>query len=251
MERWLGKVAVVTGSSSGIGACIASELAKEGMTVIALARRLERLEQVKDQIPADAKGVLHARQCDVTEEEEVKSTFQWINEQFGGIDVLVNNAGVVRSANLIDADNTTPIREIVETNIMGVVYCTREAFQSMKHRNVDGHIIMINSVAGHHVPFFAGTMSSFNIYPGTKHAVTAMTEVLRQEFLTHGTKTKITSISPGIVQTEIFLPENVDFIKTVPHLKVEDIAAAVTYVLGTPPHVQVHELTIKPVGEQF
>lgn len=228
------------------------------MTVIALARRVERLDQVKAKVPVGSKGELHARQCDVTKEEEVKLTFDWIKATFGGIDVLVNNAGVTRTTNLIDVDNTQAIRETVETNIMGVVYCTREAFQSMKSRNVDGHIIMINSIAGHHVPFFTGVMPSFNIYPGTKHAITAMTEVLRQELQGQGTKTKVTvrlkrtfkvpngiimflwqSISPGIVETEIFTPEHLEFVKMMPHLKSEDIAAAVVYVLGTPPHVQV------------
>lgn len=192
MDRWSKKVAVVTGASAGIGSAIAIELTKQGMIVVALARRVERVQQLKEKIPIGSLGSLHARKCDVTKEDEVKSTFDWIKNTFGGIDVLVNNAGITRSTNLIDADNTTPIREIVETNIMGVVYCTREAFQSMKSRNVDGHIININSIAGHHVPFIAGVMPSFNIYPGTKHAITAMTEVLRQEFQSQGTKTKIT-----------------------------------------------------------
>lgn len=192
MDRWSRKVAVVTGASAGIGTAIALELTKEGMIVIALARRVERLEQIKVKVPIASKGVLHFRKCDVTNENEVKLTFDWIKATFGGIDVLVNNAGIVRNGNLLDIDNTKPIREIVETNIMGVVYCTREAFQSMKSRNVDGHIVMINSVAGHYVPFFAGVLPSFNIYPGTKHAITAMTEVLRQELQVQGTKTKVT-----------------------------------------------------------
>lgn len=251
MDRWLNKIAVVTGASAGIGAAIAVDLAKQGMIVIALARRVERVEQLKQRIPTQSKGMLYARQCDVSKEEEVKSTFGWIKNKFGGIDVLVNNAGVVRSADLVDLDNTQKIREVIDTNIMGVVFCTREAFQSMKSRNVDGHIVLINSIAGHSVPYFAGVMPSFNIYPCSKHAITAMTEVLRQEFQSQGTKVKVTSISPGVVETEIFQPEQLDLIKTMPHLNSEDISAAVLYVLGTPPHVQVHELTIKPIGEKF
>lgn len=192
MDRWSKKVAVVTGASAGIGAAVAVELTKQNMIVIALARRVQRLEQLHEKIPIGSPGALHIRQCDVTKEDEVKFTFDWIKTTFGGIDVLVNNAGVTRTMNLIDVDNTKAIREVVDTNIMGVVFCTREAFQSMKSRNVDGHIIMINSIAGHSVPFLVGVLPSFNIYPGTKHAITAMTEVLRQEFQTQGTRTKVT-----------------------------------------------------------
>jgi len=251
MNRWNKKIAVVTGASAGIGAAIALELVKEGMTVIGLARRAERAEQLKEKIPKHSKGVFHARECDVRNEEDVKLTFDWIKKTFGGIDVLINNAGVTRSTNLIDIDNTQAIRETVETNIMGVFHCTREAIQSMRSRNVDGHIILINSIAGHHVPYFGPSSPSLNIYPATKHAITAMTEVIRQELQSQGTKIKVTSISPGAVKTEIFTPEQLEFLKFSPHLKSEDIAAAVLYVLGTPPHVQVHELTIKPVGETF
>lgn len=111
----------------------------------------------------------------------------------GGVDVLVNNAGIIRTANLIDPDNTALIKEVLDTNVMGVVLCTREAFQSMKSRNVDGHIIIINSVAGHQVPNIPG-MASLNIYSPSKHAVTAITEVLRQEFQREGTNVKITVI---------------------------------------------------------
>lgn len=192
MDRWLKKTAVVTGASSGIGAAIAIALAKENMTVIALGRRIERLEQLKVKVPIGSKGAIHARQCDVTKEDEVKATFDWVNDTFGGTDVLVNNAGIAKVTNLVDANNTAPIREVVETNILAVVYCTREAFQSMKSRNVNGHVIIINSIVGHTVPMFVGKMSSLNIYPGTKHAVTAMTEVFRQEFQELGTQTKIT-----------------------------------------------------------
>lgn len=192
MDRWLKKVVVVTGASAGIGAAIALELTEQGLIVVALARRIDRMEELSRSVPQGAKGELHLRRCDVSKEDEVKSTFDWINATFGGIDVLVNNAGILRTTNLIDADNTKSIREVVDTNVMGVVYCTREAFQSMKRRSVDGHIIIINSIAGHKVPFLGVGRPSMNIYPATKHAITAYTEVLRQELIAQGTKTKIT-----------------------------------------------------------
>jgi len=251
MDRWVGKVAVVTGASSGIGAAIAIDLAKAGMIVVGLARRVERVEELKALVPSTATGALHAFKCDVSKESEVKAAFDWVIEQYGGVDVLINNAGIVRlNKKLLDKDNSEDIQAVLDTNVTGVVWCTREAFQSMKSRNVDGHIVIINSIVGHIVPYTVGNIS-LNIYPPSKHAVTAMTEVLRQELQSEGSKTKITSVSPGGVRTEIIPKEMFELQPDFPVLESEDISAAVLYVLGTPPHVQVHELTIKPVGEKM
>lgn len=190
MERWVGKVAVVTGASAGIGAQIVIDLVNAGMIVVGLARRAERVELLKSQISTSATGVLHPLKCDVTSEADIKKAFTWTIENLGGVDVLINNAGITRQFKLIDNDNTSLIKEIIDTNVMGVVLCTREAFQSMKSRKFDGHIIIINSICGHYVPSIPGT--SLNIYPSSKYAVTAMTEVLRQEFQQAGTGVKIT-----------------------------------------------------------
>lgn len=245
MDRWVGKVAVVTGSSSGIGAAIAKDLAKAGMVVVGLARRVERVEALKDDLPESAKNLLHAVKCDVSKEEDILKTFKWVEEKFGGVDVLINNAGILRQTDLLDADNTQMLREVVDTNVMGLVLCSREAYQSMKKRSVDGHIVHINSIAGHRVVNFP----KLNIYSASKHAVTAITETMRNELRTAGTKIKVTSISPGGVRTEI-LPTDI-VTSDMPLLESEDISEAVLYVLGTPPRVQVHELMIKPVGEIF
>lgn len=191
MERWSGKVAVVTGASAGIGAAIVLDLAKAGVRVVGLARRVERVEELKKQLPPSVKGELHSYKCDVTSESDIKAAFEWVETKFGGVDILVNNAGIGARMNLMDADNTEKIRSVIDTNVMGPALCTREAFQSMKKRNIDGHVIIINSIAGHSVPFLINGRS-FNIYPSSKYAVTAMTEVLRQEFQLLGTKIKIT-----------------------------------------------------------
>lgn len=197
MERWSGKVAVVTGASAGIGAAIVLDLAKAGLRVIGLARRAERVDELKQQLPSSIKGEIHSFKCDVTSETDIKAAFEWVETKFGGVDILVNNAGIGAGMNLVDADNTDKIRSVIDTNVMGPALCTREAFQSMKKRNFDGHVIIINSVAGHYVPFMTNGRS-FNIYPSSKYAVTAMTEVLRQEFQLMGTKIKITVLLDGI-----------------------------------------------------
>lgn len=192
MERWSGKIAVVTGASSGIGASTAVELVKAGLIVIGLARRDNRVEDLKKELPQSLRKNLHAMKCDVSKEDDILRTFATIEKKFGGVDVLVNNAGISRSTNLIDINNSVPIREVIDTNILGLVFCTRQAVQSMQKRNVAGHIIHINSVAGHSVPNFNIPEMSFNIYPATKFAVTALTETLRQDLNKLKSKIKVT-----------------------------------------------------------
>ncbi|KAL7744779.1 hypothetical protein ACLKA6_007077 [Drosophila palustris] len=250
MNRWSNRVAVVTGASSGIGAACCKDLVAKGFVVVALARRENRLEEIKAALPADQAARFHCRKCDVSDETQVIETFAWIDKTLGGADVLVNNAGISRNIKIIGEGNSADLRAILDTNLLGVSWCSREAFQSMQRRKVDdGHVVIINSVAGHQVPHIPGF--SFNMYAPSKHAITALTEVLRQEFRTAGTKTKITSISPGAVDTEILDKSNFDKIDEFPLLHAEDVADAVSYCILTPPNVQIHELTIKPVGEQF
>ncbi|KFB50611.1 AGAP005645-PA-like protein [Anopheles sinensis] len=245
MDRWVGKVAVVTGSSSGIGAAIAKDLAKAGMITVGLARRVERIEALKKELSADAAARLHAIKCDVSSEADIDATFKQIEEKFGGVDVLVNNAGIVRSNNLLDQGNLVDLRAVLDTNVTGLVLCSQWAYKSMVARSVDGHIVHINSIAGHGVPNFP----KLSIYPASKHAVTAITETMRQELRAAGTKIKVTSISPGAVKTEILEP--LEGTAEMPMLQSEDISQAVLYAIGTPPRVQVHEIIIKPVGEMF
>lgn len=192
MNRWIGKVAVVTGASAGIGAAITVDLVNAGCIVVGLARRPERVDELQSKCTATAKGTLHSFRCDVSKEADILAAFSWVEKHLGGVDILVNNAGILKTTNLVDAGNTQAIRDVLDTNVMGVVLCTREAFQSMRRREVAGHIVMINSVSGHYVPYFAGIRDSMNIYQPSKHAVTAMVEVLRQEFQSHGTQIKIT-----------------------------------------------------------
>ncbi|KAL5292270.1 DHRS11.2 family protein [Megaselia abdita] len=248
MERWYNKVAVVTGASSGIGSACVVDLVKAGMKVVALARREDLLKALRNSLPINLQGNIFIMKCDVTNESEVLKVFQWVESSLGGTHVLINNAGICRKTNLINKDNTADIRAVVDTNVMGAVYCVREAYHQMKAHKVDGHIILVNSVAGHSVPYFP--CSSVNIYCATKHALTAMTETYRQEFSNDGTNVKVTSISPGAVDTDI-LPEGFRQTPNVPMMKSEDISNAIVYCISTPPNVQIHELTIKPLHEKF
>ncbi|CAH1371963.1 unnamed protein product [Tenebrio molitor] len=250
MDRWKGKVAIVTGASAGIGAAIAEQLVEAGLQVAGFARRSERVEELSKKLQGK-KGKLYAVKVDMTKEDDILKGFKWVTEKLGPVHILVNNAGLIQQTNLTEGD-TEKWKRIFDTNVLGLCIATREAVKVMKANKIDGHIIHINSIVGHRVPNFPG----MNVYPASKHAVTALTETLRQEFNHVGLKIKITSVSPGAVTTEFLEASNFladptvsEQIKKLPFLKSEDIADSVLYVLSTPPHVQVHELTIKPVGE--
>lgn len=191
MERWQNKIAVVTGASSGIGVAIVKDLLKNGLQVVGLARRVERVEDIKNELPKNLHAKLLALKCDVSNLKSVNEAFDKIISKYGGIDILVNNAGCLKSGQL-STMNVEDVQQVVQTNVMGVVYCTQRAFKSMKERNFNGHVILINSIAGHKVPSSGGTASSFNIYPASKFAITAITEIYRQEFSGLGTKIKVT-----------------------------------------------------------
>lgn len=192
MDRWVGKVAVVTGASSGIGAQIVIDLVNAGIKTVGIARRVDRVEALKSKVKPEHRANLYAQRGDVTDEESVKSVFAWIEANLGGVDILINNAGCQRTANIVDPDNTQALKEVLDTNVWGAVYAVRESFQSMQKRDVNGHIVLLNSITGHAVPFLVGKVPSMNIYAPAKHAITALTEVLRQEFISFGTKIKVT-----------------------------------------------------------
>uniref|UniRef100_A0A1I8NRH8 Dehydrogenase n=1 Tax=Stomoxys calcitrans TaxID=35570 RepID=A0A1I8NRH8_STOCA len=248
MERWQNKVAVITGASSGIGAAIAKEFVMAGLKVVGLARRTHLMENHKMDLPSEKRSQFIAMYCDVSNPKSINDAFDLIIAQFGGVDVLVNNAGCGQ-ADQLSTMNLDDAQKIVNTNIMGVVYCTQRAFKSMKDRHFDGHVILINSIAGHQ--FFPGVplkLPAANIYSPTKFAITALTELYRQEFSGLGTKIKISSISPGVVDTDILLKDLREAAGDC-MLQPEDVSKAVLFMLATPPHVQIHDMIIKPMGE--
>lgn len=195
MEKWTGKIAVVTGASAGIGSAIVVDLAKAGINVIGLARRAERVEALAEEHKA-LKGKIHARKCDVSQESDIKATFKWIEETFGGVDILVNNAAKLAYTDILTHDdNSTELCDVIQTNLIGLILCCQEAFRSMSKRDVYGYIININSVSGH--MYTTKPEWHENIYPASKHGVTAATEVMRTELA--GMKNLKIRISVGIL----------------------------------------------------
>lgn len=193
MERWSGKVAVVTGASSGIGAAIVVDLVKAGMIVVGLARRKNRIEALKKEIPSDATGKLYAVKCDISKDDDIVRAFGWIVFELGRIDVLVNNAGIGKRTTVLEEGNEDDLKSVLQTNVWGLIMCTKKTVEIMRRKKiVGGHVININSYLGHHVISSGGQEPQLNVYPSSKFAVTALTEVLRQEFAFENIKMKVT-----------------------------------------------------------
>lgn len=154
--------------------------------VVGFARRHEKIEEQAKRLKGK-KGSLHAFKVDMTVEEDIKAGFKWTIENVGPVAILINNAGILQNTNLTDGD-TSKWKKILDTNVLGLCIATREAFKSMQENNIEGHIVHINSIAGHKVPKF----SNINVYSASKYAVTSLTETLRQELNTLKSKIKVT-----------------------------------------------------------
>jgi NADP+-dependent farnesol dehydrogenase len=259
MEKWVNKTAVITGASSGIGKAILESFVKAGINVVGLARRAEKIEALGVEL-SKYPGKVYAYRCDITDLQSIKSAFKWIEEFVGDIHILVNNAGILRNVKILDTSTegvTEKLNEVINTNFIGLVHCTREAFRLIQKSNDYGYIININSVSGYHVPFIGRKDHSHNVYNPSKFAVTATTEVIRQELIyMENDKIRVGSINPGVVETEIFEQGSFSTGKggvyeNRPQMRSEDIADAALYMLSTPYGVNVTELTLKPVGERF
>ncbi|OCT91875.1 dehydrogenase/reductase (SDR family) member 11 S homeolog isoform X1 [Xenopus laevis] len=253
MERWKGRVALVTGASVGIGAAVARALVQHGMKVVGCARSVDKIEKLAAECQsAGYPGTLFPYKCDLSNEEEILSMFSAIKTLHQGVDVCINNAGLARPEPLLSG-KTEGWKTMIDVNVLALSICTREAYQSMKERNIDdGHIININSVLGHiyHCAKYA------HFYCATKHTVTALTEGIRQELRELKSHIRVTSISPGLVETEFAYrcfehdPSLANTLyRSLKCLDGGDIANAVLYALGTPPHVQVHELIVRPTEQ--
>ena len=246
-EKLEGKVAVVTGASSGIGEATAIALAAQGAIVALAARRADRLEKLVKQI-SDSGGQALPIVADVSDDAQAHDMISKAKAQFGSIDILVNNAGVMLLG-AINGANTEDWRRMVNTNLLGLMYATHAALPIMKAQG-GGHIINISSVAGRIAR--AGT----GVYNATKWGVGAFSESLRQEV--HKDKIRVTIIEPGAVATE--LTDHITdsgakertqaWIQSMTPLASEDIAAAIVYVVTQPPHVNVNEILIRPTEQE-
>lgn len=245
--RLTGTVAVITGASSGIGEATAHALAREGSTVVLLARRLDRLTTVVEAIEADG-GKARAHEVDVTDASAVAQVVRTIGDEFGCIDILVNNAGFLANGPALEAD-LDEWHRMVDVNVTGVLNTTHAALPLVtaavgRARGV-ADIVTVSSLAGRRVP----TPES-NVYSATKHAVTAFSEAIRRELVPE--RVRVGLVEPGIVRSEMTTGGG----KGAPDatqgdpLVAEDIADAILYIVTRPDHAAVGEIVIRPSEQE-
>jgi NADP-dependent 3-hydroxy acid dehydrogenase YdfG len=231
-----GKIALVTGASSGIGAATARALAAAGVRVAAGARRVDRLKEL-DALPLD---------LDVTDQQSVRAAVELTVDHFGGLDIVVNNAGVMLNGPILGAD-TADWDRMVRTNLLGSLYVTHAALPHLLARK--GTVVQISSTSGRTSSAMGG------VYAATKFGVNAFTESLRQEVTERGVR--VVTIEPGMVDTELTdqigdatLRERARQIYgSIRTLRAEDVAAAVLYAIEQPEHVAVNEILLRPTAQ--
>lgn len=240
------KVIVIMGASSGIGAATARLLAKDNAKLFLAARRLDRLNEIKQEFPD---GDIETFSADVTKFEEVKAVIDAALAKYGRVDVLYNNAGIMPTAPLVEG-RRDEWQNMLQINIMGVLNGIAAVLPSMASKK-SGHIITTDSVAGHVV----GPDSA--VYSGTKFAVRAIMDGLRAEQAENNIKTTI--VSPGSTGTELFNSINdadqkqfaEDFFKNINGLDPQQIAEAVEFAIGTKSNMSVSELIIRPTRQSL
>ena len=225
------KIAVVTGAGSGIGEAIATLLHEEGAKVVLAGRNKEKLQNVANQLSQDSVKVVPT---DVTNKEEVDELIKIAQPTLGGLDIVINSAGQMLSSKITDYQ-VDEWDSMIDVNIKGTLYTAQAALPTMLEQS-SGHLINIASISG-----FEVTKSS-TIYSATKAAVHTITQGLEKELAKTGVK--VTSISPGMVDTAITAAYNPTDRKK---LEPQDIAEAVLYALTQPKHVNVNEITVRPV----
>ena len=241
------KVAIITGASSGIGNATALALSKEGAKVAIGARRTDRLEELANKIKASG-GQVFFQKLDVTKKTECDSFVKAVLDKWGSVDILVNNAGLM-PLSFFKNLKVDEWDRMIDVNIKGVLYCTGAVINHMKEKK-SGHIVNISSVAGR-IVFPAGS-----VYCATKHAITAFSEGLRQEFSVRS-KIRVTCIEPGVVATELTdtitdesLSAFVEGAKKMEALQADDIANAIVYAVKSPEHVSVNEVLVRPTTQE-
>ncbi|CAM3255529.1 SDR family oxidoreductase [Sporolactobacillus spathodeae] len=242
------KVVVITGASSGIGEATAKFLAERGDKVVLGARREQRLQKLVEEIKrAGGSAIYHV--TDVTSRSEVEALAKLALDEYGQIDVWVNNAGLMPHSTF-DKLKVDEWERMVDVNIKGVLYGIAAALPSMRERK-SGQFINLSSVAGHK------THPGGGVYSGTKYAVRAISEALRQEEAVAQSNIRVTIVSPGAVATELpnsitdqDLKPGIDQLYEAVAISATRIAETIAFAIDAPVDTSLNEIIVRPTMQQ-
>ncbi len=241
------KIVFITGASSGIGKACAEVFAGEKANLILTARRIKKLNELSVRLKKKYKIKIKTIELDVRNLEAVKSSISSLEKEWQNIDILINNAGLARGFSKIYEGDTNEWEEMIDTNIKGLLFVTRQVLPLMVKRN-KGHIINLGSVAGHEV------YANGNVYCATKFAVNALNQSIRIDVLDKNIK--VSSIDPGMVETEFsmvrFSGDKVrakNVYSGIKPLNANDIANTILFCASRPPHVNINEIIITPTAQ--
>jgi NADP-dependent 3-hydroxy acid dehydrogenase YdfG len=248
-----GSAALVTGASSGIGAATARVLAGQGAAVALAARRKERLDELAAEIEAKG-GKALVIEADITDQEQAIAAVKRSAAELGGLDIVVNNAGVMLLGPVLDSP-TEDWDRMVQINVLGLLYVTHAALPYLLTAVDSGargvaDLVNISSVAGR------TTRPGSNVYNLTKHGVGAFSESLRQEVT--GRNVRVSLVEPGAVNTELGTHLRPEIraqlgqrLAEVERLEAEDVADAIEYIVSRPRRIAINEILIRPTDQQF
>jgi NADP-dependent 3-hydroxy acid dehydrogenase YdfG len=239
-----GKVAIVTGASSGIGEAIAEELVKRGAHVALFARRENRLQELAQRLAGHGSHETMIVPGDVSKPEDVQNLVNQTMQRWGKLDIVIANAGFGYRAHIVDGD-IERWKNLLDTNVYGLLLTLKYGVQKLLE-NGSGHVVVTSSIAGRSVT------PGGAVYSASKFAVNAIAEALRQEVGQQGVR--VTTIEPGAVVTEFaeaagYPPGTVEAIKQIEPLQAKEIALVVIQVLEQPRNVDIAELTVYPTKQ--
>lgn len=237
-------IALITGSTAGIGKATAFKLAALNFNLILTGRRKERLDQIKNEIEKKYQVKVITLNFDIRKKEECSKALHSLDKEWQSVDVLINNAGLAQGLNTINNGLEEDWDTMIDTNIKGLLYVTKIVSNWMIERK-KGHIVNIGSIAGKEV------YPNGNVYCATKHAVDALTKAMRMEFLPFNIK--VTAVHPGLVETEFSLVRFKGDVQRAKQtytglqpLNAEDIAETIAWIVQRPEHVNINEIIIVP-----
>ncbi|MHC1739061.1 MAG: SDR family oxidoreductase [Ignavibacteriaceae bacterium] len=247
MQSLKNKIVLITGASAGIGAACAKAFAEQGAKLILNARREERINELSAALTKEYGTEIKKMILDIRDHSMIKESFNSLPDEWKKVDVLINNAGLAKGTDKIQDASVEEWEEVIDTNIKGLLYITREVLPHMIERE-SGHIINLGSVAGREV-YIGG-----NIYCATKFAVNAISKAIRADCLDK--KIKVSSVDPGMVETEFSIvrfhgdkEKAKKVYEGLQPLTPEDIADAVLYCATRPPHVNINEILLTPLAQ--